>query len=129
MPDEVEEVLSGFILDGSSRSLPTGTAIGRVIPGEYLVDRYTDFLIGIPGRSLAGLRLVVDAAHGSASRLAETVWRGVGAKVEVKNCSPDGGNINYKCGSTTWHRYPKRSAIARLMRVLPTTETEIAAWP
>lgn len=99
--DEIEELLSAFIVENPDGGpCPTGRAVGRVVSGEGLVDDYIDFLIAVPGRSLAGMRVVVDAAHGSASDIAGRVWEGVGAKAQVICDAPDGHNINCGCGST-----------------------------
>ncbi len=50
--------------------------------------------------ALAGLRIVIDCAHGAASDLAPSVFRALGAEVEEIAASPDGTNINFECGST-----------------------------
>ena len=50
--------------------------------------------------SLAGLKLVVDCAHGAAYRVAAPVFRELGASVRVIANEPDGFNINHECGST-----------------------------
>jgi phosphoglucosamine mutase len=54
-----------------------------------------------PGRApLAGLRVVVDCAHGAASVLAPELLRRAGAEVIAIGAEPDGENINAGCGST-----------------------------
>jgi phosphoglucosamine mutase len=50
--------------------------------------------------SLAGLRVVVDCAHGAASALAPELLRRAGADVIAIGAEPDGENINADCGST-----------------------------
>jgi len=54
----------------------------------------------IGGRTLDGLRVVVDAAHGAASHLAGPLLSALGADVVVMNDRPDGRNINERCGAT-----------------------------
>jgi phosphoglucosamine mutase len=49
---------------------------------------------------LAGLRIVVDCAHGAASALAPVLLRRAGADVIAIGAEPDGENINADCGST-----------------------------
>ena len=49
---------------------------------------------------LAGLRVVVDCAHGAASALAPVLLRRAGADVIAVGAEPDGENINADCGST-----------------------------
>lgn len=48
---------------------------------------------------LSGLTIGLDCAHGSASVYAPTVFEHFGAMVTTINASPDGKNINEKCGS------------------------------
>jgi len=50
--------------------------------------------------SLKGLKIVVDAAHGAASRIAPDVFHELGAEVVAIGCSPDGMNINDGVGAT-----------------------------
>jgi phosphoglucosamine mutase len=52
------------------------------------------------GRTLDGVRIVVDCAHGAAYRVAPTVLRELGAEVVAMGVSPNGTNINRDCGST-----------------------------
>jgi len=65
-----------------------------------LAARYVE-LVGrtLPRRALAGLRLVVDAAHGAAVPVAARLLRGLGAEVEMLFAAPDGSNINEGCGA------------------------------
>ncbi|MGN6173804.1 MAG: phosphoglucosamine mutase [Streptosporangiaceae bacterium] len=53
-----------------------------------------------PARPLAGLRIVVDCAHGAASEVAPSLLRRAGADVIAIGAEPDGENINDGCGST-----------------------------
>jgi phosphoglucosamine mutase len=53
-----------------------------------------------PARPLAGLRIVVDCAHGAASEVAPSLLRRAGADVTAIGAEPDGENINDGCGST-----------------------------
>ncbi len=65
------------------------------------IDRYRDHLLAVTdGRSLAGLRIVVDCANGAASVVAPDVLSRLGARVTALHHEPDGININEKCGST-----------------------------
>ena len=49
---------------------------------------------------LAGLRVVVDCAHGAAYAMAPEALRRAGAEVIAIGVEPDGHNINQGCGST-----------------------------
>src|SRR5439155_4204412 len=55
----------------------------------------------LEGRSLAGVRVVLDCACGAASALAPAAFRAAGAEVTVIHDDPgDGTRINDGCGST-----------------------------
>ena len=65
------------------------------------LEAYIEHLLGaLDGRSLEGLRVVIDCAHGAAYDLGPRALRGAGANVEVLHAAPDGRNINDGCGST-----------------------------
>ena len=53
----------------------------------------------IEGRTLGGLRLVVDGANGASAPHAAALLRRLGAQVTELFCDPDGRNINDGCGS------------------------------
>jgi phosphoglucosamine mutase len=61
---------------------------------------YVEHLVSTIDVSLAGLRIAVDCANGAASEVGPAALRAAGADVVVINASPDGRNINEKCGST-----------------------------
>ncbi len=56
-------------------------------------------LVALEGRSLDGMRIVLDCAHGAAYRTSPEAFRRAGAEVTVLNAEPDGVNINAACGS------------------------------
>ena len=104
---EVEAAIEGElerILDPSvkgPRSLE-GHGVGRLEVEPGTGDDYTDHLRSVlEGRTLAGLKVVVDSAHGAASALAAEVFERLGAEVVAIGCEPDGANINAGCGSTS----------------------------
>jgi phosphoglucosamine mutase len=93
----------GTVLAGpaGSRKLPAGDAVGRITGDEDAGRRYLDRLRGsLAGRTLTGLRVVVDCANGAASGLAPGLLESLGAEVTVLSAAPDGVNINAACGST-----------------------------
>jgi phosphoglucosamine mutase len=97
--------LSDAMQDRVQAALDAGTDVVRqaVAPaaGEAEVTRYLDAVIAsLEGRDLAGMRVVVDCANGSASGVAAPVLRALGAEVTVLADQPDGKNINDQCGST-----------------------------
>jgi phosphoglucosamine mutase len=107
LPDTLESAVEAGIDTPTER--PTGAAIGRVRDLPDATDRYRDHLLAaIPG-SLAGLRVVVDCAHGAASTIAPEAYRMAGAEVIALHADPNGLNINDGVGST--HIGPLRDAV------------------
>ncbi len=80
---------------------PSGADIGVLAGAPEAWESYADHLEAdvLDGRALAGLRVVVDCAHGAASVVAPRVLTALGAEVTVLNAEPDGTNINVGCGS------------------------------
>ena len=76
--------------------------LGKVRKLEDARGRYIEFCKStFNGElSLKGMKLVVDAAHGAASRVAPDVFHELGAEVVAIGCSPDGLNINAGVGAT-----------------------------
>jgi phosphoglucosamine mutase len=95
---ELESLLA--MTAGSGGTRPEGVGVGVVRPNTTAREVYVEHLVGVLGRRLDGLRVVVDCGHGAASAIAPEVLGGLGVKVEVRNADPDGTNINAGCGST-----------------------------
>ncbi|MEO7288489.1 MAG: phosphoglucosamine mutase, partial [Jatrophihabitantaceae bacterium] len=85
---------------GWQRPRPTGAAIGRVTVAADGAARYLAHLRAAEPSSLAGLKVVLDCAHGAASAVGGQLLREAGAEVIVFAGEPDGENINDGVGST-----------------------------
>jgi phosphoglucosamine mutase len=74
---------------------------GFELPGESedLIERYEQFLVDGAGGTLTGMKIVIDAGHGAAHRIAPEVFRRAGADVVLMNAAPDGRNINEASGA------------------------------
>jgi phosphoglucosamine mutase len=90
---ELEELLDGNGLDAHRAR---GAAVGNAIRIEDAQGRYVVFCkTTFPGHlTLDGVRIVVDAAHGAAYRVAPAVFQELGADVITLGDKPDGTNIN-----------------------------------
>jgi phosphoglucosamine mutase len=102
LPDEQEEELeqlmdSDVLLTSRARGLHIGSA-KRV---ESAPGRYVQFIKATfpPELTLEGLRIVVDAAHGAAYKVAPEVFSELGAEVYAIGVRPNGKNINDDCGA------------------------------
>jgi phosphoglucosamine mutase len=103
LPDQVEDQIEARLGQAGAAT----TAFGRVIEAEAEQEKYLDHLVAslgagpIPAQPpLAGLRVVVDCAHGAAYAIAPEALRRAGAEVIAIGVEPDGDNINAGCGST-----------------------------
>lgn len=100
----IESLVNGRVLLASRK---TGPGIGQAFKVEDARGRYVAFAKNTFPRniSLEGLRLVVDAAHGAAYRVAPAVFAELGANVHSIGVQPDGVNINEGFGAL----YPDRA--------------------
>ena len=102
LPDEEEEALEALMdSDVLDSKRPTGTKVGRAerlddAPGRYVAYVKATFPTD---RTLDGVKVVVDAAHGAAYRVAPLVFSELGAKVYALGDEPNGENINHRCGA------------------------------
>jgi phosphoglucosamine mutase len=104
LPDEAEDEIERR-LGAPPGGLPE-LGFGRVTDASGERDRYLDHLLAtLPGPAggapLAGMRVVVDCAHGAAYEIAPRMLRRAGAEVIAIGNEPDGDNINAGCGSTS----------------------------
>ncbi len=97
LPDQQEHLLEQHIftwLDGGIPPVPAPLTVDEGLDREYI-----DHLAATLPAGLKGVRIVVDAANGSATHLAPALLERLGAKVDRIHCAPDGKNINLRCGS------------------------------
>jgi phosphoglucosamine mutase len=120
LPDAVEDEIEAKLAAGYGGDRPArepqaalaGPAgvpeggFGRVRDATDQGERYLGYLLSTvagPDETagpLAGLRVVVDCAHGAAAGFAPQLLRRAGADVITIGAEPDGLNINDGCGST-----------------------------
>lgn len=79
---------------------PTGDKVGKKIHEHDAVRDYVDYLKTIVNIDFNGLKVVLDCANGAAYKVAPMVFEELGADIIAINNTPDGNNINDKCGST-----------------------------
>jgi phosphoglucosamine mutase len=102
LADETEAELERLINDPSLLGArPTGPGIGKASRLDDAGGRYVVFAKATFPRGLAldDLRVVVDAAHGAAYKVAPLVFSELGAKVTAIGCKPSGLNINKDAGA------------------------------
>ncbi|GGA16531.1 phosphoglucosamine mutase [Dyella nitratireducens] len=76
--------------------------LGKVIRVTDVITRYAEFCKStVPEDfSLAGMKIVLDCAHGATYQVAPKVFSELGANVHTIGDKPDGFNINHNVGST-----------------------------
>lgn len=101
LDDEVEQAIT-TLMQGSI-SLAESEKIGRARRIVNSGSRYMEFVKSTfdEDLSLAGMRIVVDSAHGAAYQIAPNSLTELGAEVIAMGVSPDGLNINRDCGATS----------------------------
>ena len=98
LEDDIEDIL---LRDIDVNSHITGEAIGRCVDADDDAEaKYAEFLESTIDADIRGVKLVLDCANGAAYRVAEKVYRDLGANVVVIGNRPNGVNINARCGST-----------------------------
>jgi len=102
LPDHAEEEIESLL--GEPELLgerQTGRAVGRAEKLEDARGRYVAFVKNTFPRDLTldGIRVVVDAAHGAAYRVAPLVFTELGARVRAIGVRPNGVNINRESGA------------------------------
>lgn len=100
LPDEVELMIEELL--DAPMTVVDSARLGKVSRINDAAGRYIEFCkSSVPsGTDFAGLKLVVDCAHGATYKVAPSVFRELGAQVSVIAAQPDGLNINSECGST-----------------------------
>lgn len=81
---------------------PEGSGIGRAKRLDDVAGRYIEYIKSTfpRGKTLEGIRVVVDCSNGSAYKITPAVLSELGADVISINDEPDGLNINANCGTT-----------------------------
>ncbi|MDF1793318.1 MAG: phosphoglucosamine mutase [Thalassobaculaceae bacterium] len=102
LSDAVEAEIETMVARWESLPLAASDALGRVRRLEDEQGRYIEVVKSAFPRDLRldGVKVVVDCAHGAAYRAAPRVLFELGAEVVAMGVSPDGFNINDRCGAT-----------------------------
>ena len=75
--------------------------LGSVTAISDAGNQYAQYCLSLfEGLSLEKLHCVVDCANGATFHVAEKIFSALNAKMTLINASPDGYNINEKCGAT-----------------------------
>lgn len=102
LDDTLEEEIEDIIMRNIDvNSHITGDKLGRCLEAEEdALDLYAKFLESTVDVSLQGMKVVLDCANGASYKVAEKVFKDLGADVTILANQPNGININEACGST-----------------------------
>ena len=103
LSDEAELEIEALMEEGWKEGLAVNKDLGRVRRYEDFQARYIEIAKRTfpKGMSLKGMKIVIDCANGAAYKTApDTLWELGADEVIPIGVSPNGSNINHKCGST-----------------------------
>ncbi|TBU96703.1 phosphoglucosamine mutase [Phytopseudomonas dryadis] len=100
LPDDVERMIEELL--DTPMTVVDSEQLGKVSRINDAAGRYIEFCkSSVPSSTdFAGLKIVLDCAHGAAYKVAPAVFQELGAEVSVLSAQPNGLNINAGCGST-----------------------------
>jgi phosphoglucosamine mutase len=101
--DELEfEIEKLMDKKNNKKNLVSPKLIGRATRLDDASGRYVEFVKNTfpKGKTLDGLKIVVDSANGAAYGVSRNILWELGAEVISLSVKPDGFNINENCGST-----------------------------
>ena len=106
LSDKIEKKIEKLIDSNIVKNLSEPKALGRVKRLEDANDIYIQILkSNFPKNfSLKGMKIALDCANGAGYKSGPKLFNSLGAKVYSFGTSPNGLNINDKCGST----FPER---------------------
>lgn len=102
LPDQMEAEIERLVFSGDlDKFRPTGDLVGKAYRIDDVHGRYLVFLKSFfpKDHDLLGFRIALDCANGAAYKVAPLVFEELGAEVIKKGVSPNGLNINDKCGA------------------------------
>ena len=102
LSDKIEKKIEKLIDSKIVKNLTLPKNLGRVKRLEDATDKYTKILRkNFPKNfSLKGIKIAIDCANGASYKSAPNLLKTLGAKVYDIGVSPNGLNINDRCGST-----------------------------
>ena len=101
LDDALEDEIETIILDNAEKiEYKIGGEVGNSTKCKSAVKDYIEHVIKTTNVNFDGLKIALDCANGSASVCAKEIFTSLGAKCFMLSDTPDGVNINDKCGST-----------------------------
>lgn len=105
LEDEIEELINK---DMAGVEKPISSDVGAITYRMDACEDYIEFAKSVVPVDLSGMKIVVDCAEGASYYTAVKTLTDLGADVVAIHVSPDGTNINEKCGSTHMEELQER---------------------
>lgn len=101
LDDALEDEIESIILDNAEKiEYKIGGEVGNSTKCKSALKDYIEHVVATTDVKFDGLKIALDCANGSASACAKEIFTSLGAKCFMLSDTPDGVNINDKCGST-----------------------------
>ena len=102
LSEKIEKKIEKIIESKINKNLSKPKTLGRVKRLEEANDKYIKILkSNFPNNfSLKGIKIAIDCANGAGYKSGPKLLKSLGAKVYETGTSPNGTNINDRCGST-----------------------------
>ena len=102
LSDEIENQIEDYMdnLDKILANPLAGDKVGKFKYAEDEYFQYKNYLTQCVEGNFKDMKIVLDTANGAAYRTAKDVFLDLRAELVVINDTPNGRNINVKCGST-----------------------------
>ncbi len=103
LPDSTEDAIEKAMFTEALENIrPEGAGIGKAYRVDDASGRYIEYVKSTfpKGRTLEGIKVVIDCSNGSAYKITPFVLTELGADVIAIYSKPDGININANCGAT-----------------------------
>lgn len=95
--EKIEEYIDSLV---DTIPLAINENIGRYPECHPLLDEYVDFLTSKASIKMSGMKVLIDCSNGSACSIIHELCERLALDATIINCSPNGVNINDRCGST-----------------------------
>ena len=99
LSDEKEAQIEKLIFDNTPTINKKNK--GKIVNKKSIVEQYIEFILKTAKNKIktTGKLIVIDCAHGAASKIAPVIFKKLGFKVVALNATPNGVNINKNCGA------------------------------
>lgn len=108
LSDDLELEIEHLLDKEDNLPRPSADGLGTVSEYNEGVNKYIKFLEDTVDEDLSGMKVVIDAANGSTSRLVSRLFADVNLDFDTMAIVPDGLNINDHVGSTHPENLQKR---------------------